>query len=419
MRLVVLVLVTIFLWELLMPSLAQSLLNSPFALAWTYLTPETLPYHAAVSNGENVYVPLSGGRILALKLETGETAWMENYPGDFTTRLQMNEEIIYAALADRSRSDGESVYQLVAIAADKGDILWQHPYSEMVTSLSVRPAGKAGRIYVGTVRGVLYALNSSTGQPIWQFHTRGSIRGPVTQVGSSIYVGSDDGHLYALDAADGTVRWAFKTGGPVRSPVEACSKLVYFGSFDGWVYAVNKRTGKRAWRMRTGAAIQAKPTLVGGHLIVASYDNFVYGLHPSTGSIRWKVRLSGRIVADPLIGDDAVLVSALRDHRLIVLNARDGKVTNTIELGQEFEIAGPPSLVDGTMIMITDRGIVAARSPLSLPRQNAPGRTSIERESKELPRDGFMKRMLSTMPSRYPPDDSRHHPMTHIGRSQD
>lgn len=401
---------TVLVAMLLLSSQAQSLLSLPFVLAWTYLTSDALPYHAAVSNGESVYVPLSGGRILALKLATGAALWMENYHGDFTTRLQIHEDVIYAALAGRNHNE-ESAYELLAIAARRGEILWRYRCPQMITSLSVDSSQKSRRVYVGTAQGTLYALDPSTGLTLWQFHARGSIRGPATEVGASVYVGSDDGHLYALTTADGIVRWAFETRGPVRSPVGASAKLIYFGSFDGWVYAVNRRTGKRAWKMRTGAAIQAKPTLVGDHLIVASYDNFVYGLHPSTGGIRWKARLSGRIVADPLVSDDAVLVSALRDHRLIVLNARTGWMINVIELGREFEIAGPPMLANGMVVMITNRGIVAARARAPQSYQAPPG----EMKSEELLRGRFMERVLPTMPSRYPSHDPGYHPVAHIG----
>lgn len=340
-------------------------LRSPLVRAWSYLTADTLRYKGAVADRQNVYVPLAGGQILALKLTSGERVWTAHSEGDIATGLQVDDKAVYVTISSLSEAHQRNHSSLRALDTQTGEILWQRSFDQLITSLTHHSeAGRPnrGRLYVGTEAGSLMALDLSTKEPIWQFQTGDAIRGHVTEQRDVVYVGSDDGYLYALDAETGRQRWRFKTGGAVRAQVEVSRNRVFLGSFDGSVYCLDNHSGKRRWKRRTGAAIHAKPTLVNTTLIVASYDNFVYAFDSDSGTLRWKVKLSGRIMADPVARGNAVLVSTIRDHRVVVLQAEDGKEINSLDLGAGFEIVAPPVMAGQVLILTTDQGIIAARS---------------------------------------------------------
>jgi polyvinyl alcohol dehydrogenase (cytochrome) len=77
-----------------------------------------------------------------------------------------------------------------------------------------------------------------------------------TVEGDTVYVGSWNGNVYALDTKSGKPRWEFSTGltgvrGIVRVGVAVTEKLVVFGDQLGRVFAVNKDNGSLAWIQNT------------------------------------------------------------------------------------------------------------------------------------------------------------------------
>jgi outer membrane protein assembly factor BamB len=89
-------------------------------------------------------------------------------------------------------------------------------------AFSASPTVYGGRIYIGSVTGVFYALDEVTGQVVWSRFlgfvkkTTCNARGisatasvaldPVTSA-PTVYVSGGDGYLYALNATTGAVRW--------------------------------------------------------------------------------------------------------------------------------------------------------------------------------------------------------------------
>jgi outer membrane protein assembly factor BamB len=152
------------------------------------------------------------------------------------------------------------------------------------------PVLQDGRVYVGTNRGVVYALDAVTGDTVWRYATTdgpvkdfvstefvdiprrlyfsttntvwslvdngGSVGLDWSQAGvaspstplspygtTDVYVGSSDGRLYQLDASSsGAVVTSVQLGdgsAAIGSPaMDWMSSLVYVGSEDGSVYAV-------------------------------------------------------------------------------------------------------------------------------------------------------------------------------------
>ncbi|MBI3952281.1 MAG: PQQ-binding-like beta-propeller repeat protein [Acidobacteria bacterium] len=329
------------------------------------MTAETLRYNGAVTDGQNVYLPLAAGELLALKLATGERVWEARIEGDWATRLQVGDEELYVAVSPSPNSSKNTNNSFLAIDKRTSEIAWHRSIDEPITSLTYqRRVGRTGvgRLYVGTAAGSLIAINLATREQTWKFQSRGAVRSQVNESEGTVYVGSDDGHLYALDTATGAERWRFETRGAVRARVVVSPDALSVGSFDGSVYRLDKKTGRQRWSMRTGAAIEAQSVLLNGTLIVASYDNFVYALDPDSGALRWRTKLSGRITADPIASGEAVLISVLRAHGVIVLHVKDGKQINSLELGEEFEIVASPVMAGDMLVLTTDQGTIAAHA---------------------------------------------------------
>lgn len=100
-------------------------------------------------------------------------------------------------------------------------------------------------------------------------------------------------NLYALDSETGKPRWEFRTGN-VASPPTIANGVVYFGSGDvreldrGLFLAVDLKTGQERWRLTTGK-IESKSPLVVDDLVYLASDNLnLYALDAHSGRVVWK-----------------------------------------------------------------------------------------------------------------------------------
>ena len=95
-------------------------------------------------------------------------------------------------------------------------------------------------------------------------------------VAGRIFVGSDSGAVYALDAQSGCTYWSFKAEGGVRSAPTVgragTRYAVYFGDVKANLFAVDATTGELIWKKLVDdhkfARITGAPTLAGGRLYV-------------------------------------------------------------------------------------------------------------------------------------------------------
>ncbi len=99
------------------------------------------------------------------------------------------------------------------------------------------PAVVDGKVYVGSFDGNVYALDASTGTPIWNYTTGYEVWSSPAVADGKVYIGSMDYKIYALDASTGTLLWNYVTSGAVFSSHAVADGMVYIVSWDHKVYA--------------------------------------------------------------------------------------------------------------------------------------------------------------------------------------
>jgi polyvinyl alcohol dehydrogenase (cytochrome) len=145
-----------------------------------------------------------------------------------------------------------------------------------------QPTSYAGRLFVGSEDGTVYALDSATGCLWWSFKASATVKTAISigDKGSTAFFGDTNGVVYALKVADGSVVWkvhpdshpaARITGSPLlvgtrlyvpmSSGEEGASADPGYPccTFRGSVFALDTASGKQIWRAYT-IADEAKPT---------------------------------------------------------------------------------------------------------------------------------------------------------------
>jgi polyvinyl alcohol dehydrogenase (cytochrome) len=141
-------------------------------------------------------------------------------------------------------------------------------------AVSASPTVVDGVVYVGSWNGNMYALDASSGQPLWTFNIndphpndRGGfpgIQSSAAVANDTVYFGGADANVYALDAHDGTMVWKTSLGDPdtsvegahVWSSPAVFNGKVYVGKSShldapcvrGALYALDASSGMEVWR---------------------------------------------------------------------------------------------------------------------------------------------------------------------------
>jgi hypothetical protein len=140
---------------------------------------------------------------------------------------------------------------------------WYRAFPEEGLMAGVQPVVARGRLFIGTLRGVLHCIDPETGQDLW----------------------------------------TYQAGGPILHACEAGHRRVFFTCADGKVYCLSAADGKPQWTFQTGSALWNAPAHDGTDLLVGGRDGKLYALHPTAGKVRWQAGVGGPILNSPAIDE--------------------------------------------------------------------------------------------------------------------
>lgn len=211
--------------------------------------------------------------------------------------------------------------------------------------LRQRPAVGAGRLYFGTARGEVIALDAETGREVWKQRFDG-----------------------------------LRFGG---SPAYGESTLVV-PTLDGLVLALNPDNGQERWRSRVSSEVIAAPAVGRGLAVVRANDGRTFAFSITSGERRWVYdrslpTLSLRGNSAPLIVDTAVFlgyddgsVVALRlDAGTPVWEQAVGTGEGRTDLDRMSDVDGELAFDQGMLYAVSYRGqAVALEAPSARPVWN-------------------------------------------------
>lgn len=167
---------------------------------------------------------------------------------------------------------------------------WYRLFPDEGLMAGVQPVIAGRIVFIGTMRGTLYAMDSNTGEDLWTFKTAGAILHTCAASGDKVFFGNAEGKIYAVNTADGTPAWSVQTGSAMWNAPLVYEGKVIVGSRDGKLYAIDSDSGTIKWVAPTGGPLLASPALdaKAGRIYIGSEDMHVYAFDFSDGKQVWR-----------------------------------------------------------------------------------------------------------------------------------
>ncbi|MBI2929979.1 MAG: PQQ-like beta-propeller repeat protein [Verrucomicrobia bacterium] len=167
---------------------------------------------------------------------------------------------------------------------------WYRLFDDEGLLSGVQPVVADGKVFVGTLRGRLHAIDAETGRDGWSFPAGGAILHASAVAGGKVFFGCADGNVYAVGAADGKLIWKCATGAAVWNSPAAHDDLVFIGSRDAKLYALEVGTGKVKWGALAGGPLLNSPAIDArrGRVYIGSEDMRVHAFDLREGRQVWR-----------------------------------------------------------------------------------------------------------------------------------
>lgn len=185
----------------------------------------------------------------------------------------------------------------------------------------ISPTVVGDTVILGSCSGTLYALDRTTGSPIWFYDTSedgaaAQFHGEPLLIGDRIIIPSDadpKGHLYSFDTKSGDLVWKLPfIQGVAATPLLIDGRVVAI-SAQGEVVAVNPKTGEVLWKEVPAGALKPQPFIPSPafsskRIFFADNTAKLFALDSATGATVWRKALPARTnTALVIVGDMLVL----------------------------------------------------------------------------------------------------------------
>lgn len=265
------------------------------------------------------------------------------------------------------------------------DEIWEISFGEGSSKRQVlisAPVAKDGVGIAMDAEGVVSAFNLSNGDNIWKKRLKpanheaksSSIRGAGLAVyGNKVFAATGYGVLYALDDTSGEIVWEKDLKSPIRIAPTVNDELVIAQTLDNGIYALKIESGDILWKDKIEAE---STTMIGGaspaysvrdDLVVAAFSNGqIQAYKASTGTLLWTEWLSSAaltesmsditsVKANPIIDDGMVFVVGY-NAPLAAIDLRTG-----VKIWQkEIAAANQPWVAGNFLFVLTNDGDLAA-----------------------------------------------------------
>lgn len=258
-----------------------------------------------------------------------------------------------------------------AVDAATGDITWRKNFGRCIAA---SPQVGDGVVYQAlmdpapcaehsqTAAGFIVALDAETGRELWRFKA-GVIESSPLLVDGILYFGSWDKKIYAVDVETHKAIWSYRTGDKVKDGAAFLHGIVYMGSYDGSIYALDARTGKLRWKSGGQSRLggrgnwYATPAVAYGRVYMGNTDGKVYAFGAKSGKLLWATGTGSYVYSSAAVFDRTVYAGSY-DGNFYAFDAATGDVRWKFPAGGP--ISGSPTVMAGLVYFSTLKGRTVA-----------------------------------------------------------
>jgi outer membrane protein assembly factor BamB len=314
----------------------------------------------AVDNGV-IFAASHKGEVLAASLETGRHVWVKNLKIPISAGPGAGAGMVVI---------GSSKGTIVALQGANGKELWR---ARLNSELLSSPAVGEKVVVVRSVDGRLHGLDSRNGKELWSVEQqvpRLSLRGTATPIiAKEVAIsGFDNGKVMAVSLNSGDTVWDTALASPhgrteldrlvdIDSEVRAVGDNVFATGYQGRTAMLALDSGQIWWAHDMSS--YRGLTVDADNLYVTQSDGIVVALRQRDGSELWRnQKLKLRRLSTPVLTSTAVVVADFQGY-VHWLDKTTGELVARERVAKE-RISNAPVAVDDTVVVMTDRGKLAA-----------------------------------------------------------
>jgi outer membrane protein assembly factor BamB len=289
-----------------------------------------------------VFTATGDGTVRADDIESGERCWECAVGGEMNANL---------SVADGRVFGGTREGRVFAIDAATGELDWTFtPDDDRPLEFAARPTIHDGVVYIPCRgNGALYALDTVTGQTVWEFDAlHHSLACPPAVADEQVYLGDGDGNFVAVNTEYGVEEWRREGRGRFETAPAVSDGLIFANSKPN-LHAFDTETGEQVWRSTN--THYGAPTVADGVVYAGSRDG-ITGYDIETGDELFTFKTDAHKHFSPAIAD-GVLYFGTADETILAVDIETKELRWAFETDDRVESAvvvadGAVFAVDGT-----------------------------------------------------------------------
>lgn len=240
-----------------------------------------------------------------------------------------------------------------------------------------------GNVYVASVdenlqgEGAIFALNGQTGDILWRYPVRNSIKNTIAIDGGLVFAQDAQGYLYAVDASTGKLVWEKQlnvNGLPALiEGLVADNGIIYAGTGKG-LCASDGATGETLWTNTgwgQGEGTTSTNSLNRNILVSGVQWSALYANDATTGKLLWKATKDGLRNRGASPAFHGGLLYLISDASVFILDAADGRIVVRKPLPFSVDVTSTPLLTGKEIVFGSAKdGLVALDSETLEPKWN-------------------------------------------------
>ncbi|MEA2063341.1 MAG: PQQ-binding-like beta-propeller repeat protein, partial [Gemmatimonadota bacterium] len=303
---------------------------------------------ATPSAAENfLFIGTRDRRLIVLDRDTGERIWRKSFKGGFGGSVLIQGGRLYF----NTRAPEGKVICL--------DINSRKKHMEReIGPCNVSPILEQNQVFLFTQKGKVLCLNAQIGYRNWERKIEGTIEYAPVFLDPFLYVGTVEGNLYKLDSVTGLVVGRCNLGGLILGDLCSDGFDIFAALSKGEVLCLEQDSLKPRWQISPpGVRFFSGPVYDNGFLYLAGREGSLIKLESNSGSLVWKTTLEGPAVAAPSLAEK-LLFTGTKSGSLAAFDTESGQRVWSTRIKEA--VSSSPLIFKDYVYYCTDRGRVYA-----------------------------------------------------------